>query len=167
MQTIRKLAAVSLLCATTVTAHAGQPDPAAIVELGASGQWGVHGGSSYGPNLGVETTPIPEILELEAGVTPFFGSGQTEWDSDFLFKKPFDLSNSLEFMIGAGPEWAHTVSHGVTSDAVGAETALDFMYWPMRDRRFGFYLEPAYGYSFGREHEQSISISFGLLLPVP
>jgi hypothetical protein len=167
METIRKLAAVMLLCASTVAARAGEPEPLAIVELGSAGQWGLHGGSSYGPSLSVETTPIPDILELEAGVTPFFSSGQTEWDCDFLFKKPFDLSNSLEFMIGAGPEWAHTVSHGATSDAVGAEAALDFMYWPMQDRKFGFFLEPAYGYSFGRGHEQSVSVSVGLLIPIP
>jgi hypothetical protein len=167
METIRKLAAVTLLCATTVVAHAGEPEPRAIVELGAAGQLGIHGGSSYGPSLGVETTPIPDVLELEADVTPFFSSGQTEWDSDFLFKKPFDLSNSLEFMIGAGPEWAHTVSHGATSDTVGAEAALDFMYWPMQDRKLGFFLEPAYGYSFGRGREQSISVSVGLLIPIP
>ena len=167
METIRKLGAVMLLCAAAVAAHAGEAEPAAIVELGAAGQWGIHGGSSYGPNLGVETTPVPDILELEADVTPFFGSGQTEWDSDFLFKKPFDLSKSLEFMIGMGPEWAHTVSRGVTNDTAGAEAALDFMYWPMPDRKLGFFLEPTYGYSFGRGHEQSIGVSIGLLIPVP
>jgi hypothetical protein len=158
----------AMLLVISHSAHAQQPpEPAAIVELGASGQFGINGGSSYGPNLGVETTPIPEVLELEADVTPYFSHGQTEWDSDFLFKKPFDLSPSLEFMAGVGPEWEHTVSHGATSDAAGAEAALDFMYWPMRDRKLGFYLEPAYGYSFGRDHEQSLSVSIGLLIPIP
>jgi hypothetical protein len=163
----RNLAVAAILCAIPVCAHADQAEPTAIVELGASGQWGLNGGSSYGPNLGVETTPIPDILELEADVTPYFGHGQTEWDSDFLFKKPFDLSQTLEFMVGVGPEWEHSVSHGATRDAAGAEVALDFMYWPMPERRFGFYLEPTYGYSFGREHEQSISVSIGLLIPIP
>lgn len=165
--TLKALAAAGLLSLAPVAAHADGTEPAAIVELGGSGQWGIHGGSSYGPNLGIETTPIPDVLELEADVTPYFQPGQTEWDSDFLFKKPFDLSQSLEFMAGVGPEWDHTVSHGVTSDTVGAEAALDFMYWPMRDRKLGFYLEPAYGYSFGRDHEQSISVSVGLLIPIP
>jgi|SRR5579863_2120001 len=165
--TIKKSAAALILFAAPAAVQAQETEPAAIVELGAAGQWGINGGSSYGPNLGVETTPIPDILELEADVTPFFGSGQTEWDSDFLFKKPFDLSNSLEFMIGLGPEWSHTVSHGVTSDTAGAEAALDFMYWPMRERKLGFYVEPTYGYSFGRGHEQSISVSVGLLIPIP
>ena len=164
---IKYLAAAAILLTLSIAAHADQAEPTAIVELGASGQWGLNGGSSFGPNLGVETTPIPDILELEADVTPYFAHGQTEWDSDFLFKKPFDLSESLELMVGAGPEWEHTVSHGVTNDAAGAEAALDFMYWPMPDRKFGFYLEPTYGYSFGHEHEQSISVSIGLLIPIP
>ena len=164
---IWKLAAAAILSAIPASAHADQAEPTAIVELGASGQWGLKGGSSYGPNLGVETTPIPDILELEADVTPYFSHGHTEWDSDFLFKKPFDLTDTLEFMAGIGPEWDHAVSHGTVTDTFGAELAGDFMYWPMPERKFGFYLEPTYGYSFGREHEQSISVSIGLLIPIP
>ena len=53
------------------------------------------------------------------------------------------------------------------SDEVGAEVAGDFMYWPSPERRFGFYLEPAYGYSFSRGHDQSVSVSVGLLIPIP
>jgi len=164
---IKSLTAAAILSFITPQAHAAEGEPAAIAELGASGQWSANDGSSYGPNLGIETTPIPDVLELEADVTPYFGRGHTEWDGDLLFKKPFDLSQSLEFMAGVGPEWEHTVSHGATTDRLGAEAALDFMYWPMRDRKFGLYLEPAYGYSFGRGHEQSISVSIGLLIPIP
>jgi hypothetical protein len=149
-------------------AQAEDAEPTAIAEAGGARQWSLgSGGSSYGPNFGIETTPIPDILELEADVTPFFSRGQTDWDSDFLFKKPFVLSNSLEFMIGVGPEWDHVVSHAETTDTVGGEAALDFMYWPTRERRLGFYLEPTYGYSFGRGHEQSLSVSLGLLIPIP
>jgi hypothetical protein len=50
-----------------------EKEPAAIVELGAAGEWALtHGRPSYGPNLAVEFTPIPEWLEIEAGVTPMF-----------------------------------------------------------------------------------------------
>jgi hypothetical protein len=164
---IWNLAAAAILFAIPAAAYGDQAEPTAIVELGASGQWGLKGGSSYGPNLGVETTPIPDVLELEADVTPYFVHGQTEWDSDFLFKKPFDLTDTIEFMAGIGPEWDHTVSHGIVTDTFSAELAGDFMYWPMPERTFGFYFEPTYGYSFGREHEQSISVSFGLLIPIP
>jgi hypothetical protein len=33
--------------------------------------------------------------------------------------------------------------------------------------RFGWHLEPAYDYSFGRGHEQSAGISGGLLIAIP
>lgn len=29
-----------------------------------------------------------------------------EWDTDFLFKKPWTISKKLEFMAGIGPEWS-------------------------------------------------------------
>ena len=110
-------------------------EPSAIVEIGGAGQWSVKGaGSSYGPNLGAETTPIPDILELEADVTPFFSRGQTEWDFDFLFKKPYTLSDTAEFMFGVGPSWSHVSSGGQSTDIFGAEAALDFMFWPWKTR---------------------------------
>ena len=34
-----------------------------------------------------------------------FGGGQREWSTDLLFKKPFTLSDKVEFMFGVGPEW--------------------------------------------------------------
>jgi hypothetical protein len=92
-----------------------------------------------------------------------FGGGRTEWDTDLLFKKPFTLSDKLEFMIGAGPAW--TVSReGIK---VGTEIALDFMFWPTPDRKFGWFFEPAYTYSFSAGHEQSLGVSAGLLIPIP
>jgi hypothetical protein len=36
------------------------------------------------------------------------------------------LSNTLEFMIGAGPEWTYTDR----GNKIAAEFALDFMFWP-------------------------------------
>ena len=82
-----------------------EKEPAAIVELGGAGEWALnHGTPSYGPNVAVEVTPIKEWLEIEAGVTPSFSRGQTEWDTDLLFKKPYTLSKTAEFMLGVGPE---------------------------------------------------------------
>ena len=164
---MKKIVLGMALLIVPMRSHAHEPEPTAIIELGGAGQWGLKGGASYGPNFGAEITPIPEILELEADVTPFFSHGQIEWDSDFLFKKPFDLSDSLEFMAGVGPEWERMLSRGRTDNAVGGEAALDFMYWPTPDHRFGWYLEPTYNYSFGTGHEQSLSLSAGLLIPIP
>ena len=64
-------------------------DPVAILEVGASTNWNFSGGSAtFAPNLAAECTPIENWLELEAGVSPFFTRNSTEWDTDFLFKKP-------------------------------------------------------------------------------
>jgi hypothetical protein len=148
-------------------ARAKESEPTAIVEIGGAGGWGLKGGSAYGTDLSVETTPIPDVLELEGGVTTMFSRGQTEWDADFLFKKPYTLSDSVEFMAGIGPEWEHVVTRTGTTNAVAAEAALDFMFWPWAERRFGLYLEPSYDYGFGHGHEQSVSISGGILIPIP
>jgi hypothetical protein len=121
------------------------------------------GASSFGPSAAVEFTPIKDWLEIEAGIAPMFSGGRTEWDTDLLFKKPFTLSDKLEFMVGAGPAW--TVSRAGTK--VGGEVALDFMFWPTPDRKFGWFLEPAYTYSFSSGHEQSFGVSAGLLIPIP
>jgi hypothetical protein len=172
MQSMNGFAArMGLLAALLLSGEAyGQVEdrePSAIFEVGGAGELGLKGGSSYGTDLSVETTPIPDWLELEGGVTTLFSHGQTEWDTDFLFKKPYTLSDTVEFMFGVGPAWEHTVTHGSTTDSVAGEAALDFMFWPWAERKFGLYLEPSYDYGFGRGHEQSLSISGGLLIPIP
>jgi hypothetical protein len=40
------------------------------------------------------------------------------------------------------------------------------MFWPARKHRFGWFLEPAYDYSFARGHQQSIGMSGGLLIAI-
>lgn len=158
------------LCAGSAFAQSkdeGQ-EPAAIVELGAAADRDIKGGgSSLGPAIAVEATPIEDWLELEAGVTPLFGSNSTEWDTDLLFKKPWTLSRKAEFMVGVGPEWIHRSQNHVVTNSVGVEAALDFMFWPSAKHKFGWYLEPAYDYSFGAGHAQSIGITGGLLIAVP
>jgi hypothetical protein len=83
-----------------------------------------------------------------------------------LFKKPWTLSNKVEFMFGAGPERVRTKQNGLTRNSVAGEAVLDFMFWSSVRRRFGWYLEPGYEYSFGRGHEKSVGISFGLLIAI-
>lgn len=163
------LLALLLIALLTMPRAQAQDDrePAAIFEAGGAAGWGLKGGSSYGPSVAVETTPIPDWLELEGGTSEMFSHGQTEWDTDLLFKKPFTLSRSVEFMFGVGPEWQHTSFAGQHSDTVAGEAALDFMFWPWRERRFGLYLEPSYDYGFSHGHEQSLGVSAGLLIPLP
>jgi hypothetical protein len=142
-------------------------DTVAILEVGASTSWNFVGGAAtFAPNLAAECTPIENWLELEAGVSPFFTRNATEWDTDFLLKKPWDLSKTAEFMLGVGPQWTFSKQKGKAKDSFAAELAGDFMFWPSGKHRFGWYLEPAYDYSFAGGHQQSIGMSAGLLIGV-
>lgn len=142
-------------------------DPAAILEIGAATSREVTGGAaSFAPNFAVESTAIENWLELEVGVSPFFTHNSTEWDMDLLFKKPWTLSRKAELMLGVGPGWVHLSQNGRTTNTVAVEVAGDFMFWPARNRRFGWFLEPAYDYSFAGGHQQSIGMSGGLLIAI-
>jgi hypothetical protein len=161
-------AAVPFLFAPLASAQKAEKDPVAILELGAAASHSLkENTSSFGPSFAVEVTPIEDWLELEAGLTPLFRSGSTEWDTDLLFKKPWTLSRKLEFMAGIGPEWVHTNEAGARPDSLAGEAALDFMFWPTRRHKYGLYLEPAWDYDFARGHEQSIGVSGGLLIAIP
>jgi hypothetical protein len=155
------LIAVPLLFAGN--ARAEEKEPSAIVEIGGAGEWGLPGASSFGPSVALEVTPIKDWLEIEAGVSMLFSSGRSEWDADLLFKKPFTLSDKLEFMVGVGPAW--TFSREGTK--IAGEVALDFMFWPTPDRKYGWFLEPSYNYSFSQGHKQSLGVTAGLLIPIP
>ncbi len=157
-----------LLCLGSALAQSADKEPAAILELGGAAGWSItEGGSSFGPTVAVEFTPVEHWLELEAGVTPLFAAHSRELDIDLLFKKPWELSRKAEFMAGLGPEWIHTSQRGTTTNSLGGEAALDFMYWPSRKHRYGLYVEPGFDYSFGRGHERSVGINGGLLIAIP
>jgi hypothetical protein len=148
-------------------AAAEDREPWAIFEAGGAGEIGLmKGESSFGPAASVEVTPIENWLEIEAGVSPLFSRGQTEWDTDLIFKKPFDISDRIEFMFGAGPEWVHTTGRGKTRDSVAGEVALDFMFWQSPRKTLGWYLEPSYSYDFAGEHDQSLGVTVGILIPI-
>jgi hypothetical protein len=143
-------------------------DPIAIVELGAATSWNLSGGAAtFAPNLAAEVTPIENWLELEAGVSPFYTRKSTEWDTDLLFKKPWTISRKAEFMVGVGPEWVHLKQNGKVTNSLSGEIAGDFMFWPTGKHRFGWFLEPAYDYSFAGGHQKSIGVSVGLLIGIP
>ena len=169
---LRKNALLGMLLLLGCTSAFGQsvdnePKEIAVVELGASAGWDIRsGGSNVAPTAAVEVTPIEKWLELEAGVTPIFSRHSTEWDVDLLFKKPWTLSKKVEFMAGVGPEWIHVRQGGVTTNSVAGQAVLDFMFWPSKKRRFGWYLEPGYEYGFGPAHERSAGLSGGLLIAI-
>jgi hypothetical protein len=161
----RRWESLLILLPLLFTAHAQAEDkePTAIVELGAAGEWDMPSASSFGPSAAVEFTPIKDWLEIEGGVAPMFRGGRTEWDTDLLFKKPFTLSDKVEFMVGVGPQWTFSPE----GTKIAGEFALDFMFWPTSDRRYGWFLEPTYSYSFSHGHEQSLGATIGLLIPIP
>ena len=167
MNATNSLLIASFLCSGNAFAQPVDKEPAAVVELGGAPNWNLKdGGWSFGPTVAVEVTPIENWLELEAGVTLAFGNRSTEWDTDLLFKKPWTLSEKVEFMFGVGPEWIHTREYSMTTNSIGGEAVLDFMFWPSEKHRLGWYLEPGYEYNFGRGHERSIGISGGLLIAI-
>jgi hypothetical protein len=162
------VASILLLCrGIAEAAEAPAKEPAAVVELGGANSWTVNGGSSSGGDVAVEFTPIERWLEMEVGTTPLFARHSVEWDTDVLFKKPWTLSKKAEFMIGIGPEWVHAKQFGIVKNSLAGEFALDFMYWPGAKHRLGWFVEPAYEYTFGHEHERAISVSWGLLIAIP
>jgi hypothetical protein len=156
------------LCAGNICAQSDEREPAAVVELGGAANWSItEGGSSFGPTVAIEVTPIENWLELEMGVTPLFTRHSTEWDIDLLFKKPWTLSKKAEFMFGIGPQWSHVTKYGNTTKSISGEAVLDFMFWPSKKHRFGWYLEPGFDYSFAQGHEKSVGVSGGLLIAIP
>ena len=161
------LALAFVLSPWQVLAQASAVEPAAVLEFGAAPARSLSDHtSSIGPTIAVEVSPLEKWLELEAGVTPSFAKHTTEWGTDLLFKKPWTFSPAVEFMAGVGPEWIHTNASGASANAVAGEAVLDFMFWPRRQHKLGWYLEPDYEYRFGRQHEHSIGISFGLLIGI-
>jgi len=159
--------AAILLCTSPTFAQGDNKEASAVLELGvAPGRSLSDHVSTFGPTVAVEVSPIEKWLELEAGVTASFGPHSTEWATDLLFKKPWTLSPKVEFMAGIGPEWIHTRESGSGRNSLGGEAVLDFMFWPGRKHKFGWYLEPGYEYNFGRGHERSIGVSGGLLIAI-
>jgi hypothetical protein len=107
-------------------------------------------------------TPVENWLELEFGVTALGTSGHTELSTDLLFKKPYRLSQTAEFMFGVGLEMIRKFSVEERGTSFGVEAVLDFMFWPTNN--IGWYLEPGYGLIPGKGAEQSLGITAGLLI---
>jgi hypothetical protein len=138
--------------------RAEEKEPFAVVESGAATERSIQEGTySVGPSASVEFLVIKDWLEIETGISPLFRTGQTEWQADLLFKKPFTINEHVEFMIGAGPQLSYATAGGGTQ--IASEIAIERMIWPSANRKFGWFVEPTYGYSFSRGHEQ-LAMSF-------
>jgi hypothetical protein len=144
-----------------------EKEPAARFEIGVAPARSLSDSrSSFGPSFAVEATPLPNWLEIEVGTTLSWSHHSREWGTDFLFKKPWDLSPTIEFMAGLGPEWINSSTNGVRVNSLAGEAVLDFMFWRTRAHKIGWYFEPTYERSFQSGHEKSLGFSVGLLIGV-
>ncbi len=153
----------SALTATTAVAQTGADrDHAVVVELGGAAEWPLRAERpNFGGTLAAEATPIERWLEVEAGVTVLGSNGQRETAADFILKKPFEFSRTVELMVGVGPEltWTRTRT-------VATECALDLMVWPTRN--VGWYLEPTYDLTSLRStRNRSLALATGLIVGIP
>jgi hypothetical protein len=144
-------------------AQDGPPDVdhAIVFELGAEGDWSHADGLHMGGTFAFEVTPIEHWLELEFGVSVIHHPVGVEIPVDLLFKKPWRLSRTVEFMAGVGPELIRsTVEHRTFW---GLSAVGDLMVWPRQN--VGWYLEPGIERTFERgAHETGFAMAAGLIL---
>jgi len=136
-----------------------------ILEIGMAGEWPLNGERpNFGGTIAAEIEPIENWLELEFGLSTLATAGHTELSGDVLFKKPFRISPTVEFMVGAGPSISQTLNGMERATAVSAEFALDFMFWPTKD--VGWFIEPTWSVN-PKNGQQSAAVSIGILIGFP
>lgn len=145
-------------------------EPAAIVKLGGTFERSVSDYSnSGGPTAALETGLLHGALETELGTTALLKSGNTTWKSGLILKKPVELSENVEFELGAGPLWFHRSYHDeeTQTDSAGIEGVAELVFWPGEHRSLGMYVETGYSYDFGKGHEKAAGAGAGVLVPLP
>jgi hypothetical protein len=146
------------------SASAADPDEGervGVLELGVAGAKSLRAGSpNWGGTVAAEFEPIEGWLEMELGVTALATARHSDLSVDLLFKKPFQLSPTAEFMVGGGPSVDRSLGGGRTI-AWGAEFVVDFMFWPQR--KLGWYVEPSWTI-VPKTGDRSLGISAGALI---
>jgi hypothetical protein len=141
------------------------PEHSFILEIGTAGEWPLNGEQpNFGGTIAGEIEPIENWLELEFGFTTLATAGYTELSSDLLFKKPFHLSPTAEFMAGLGPSFSRTINGLARGDSWSVEFALDWMFWPTKN--LGWFIEPTWSVN-PRNGQQSAAVSIGILIGFP
>jgi hypothetical protein len=138
-------------------------DHSLVLEIGLAGKWDLNEPSSeFGSTLAVEGTLIEHWLQLEGGVNVLQASGHTELGCDLLFKKPYLLSRTIQFIVGMGPQLVDIFGGNGRSMSYGMEIVLDFMFWPTTN--VGWYVGPRYSSTFGERSAQSWGATAGILI---
>jgi hypothetical protein len=135
-----------------------------VLEISPAGEWPLNDRPNFGGMFAVEKTIIENWLEIEVGLTTLGTTGHTELSGDILFKKPFRISPTFEFMIGAGPSISQALNGEDRSTTVSAAFALDFMFWPSKN--VGWFIEPTWTIN-PRNGQHSFGASAGLLIGIP
>jgi hypothetical protein len=136
-------------------------DHALVFELGAESDLSTAEGLHTGGTFAIEVTPIENWLELEFGVSVIPHPGGVEIPVDVLFKKPWRISRTVEFMAGVGPELIYsTVAH---TTYWGLSVVGDLMVWPSKN--VGWYLEPGLERTFEPgKHQTGFAMAAGLIV---
>jgi hypothetical protein len=137
---------------------------ALVLKMGPAGEWPSHERANFGGTFAIEKSIIENWLEIEVGLTALGTTGQTELSGDIIFKKPFRISPTFEFMVGVGPSISRPLIGEDKSATVSAAFTLDFMFWPTPN--IGWYAEPTWTVN-PRNGQQSFAASVGLLIGIP
>jgi Bacterial SH3 domain len=136
-----------------------------VLEFGTAGEWPLRAElPNFGGTIAGEIEPIENWLEIEFGVATLATSGYAELSEDLLFKKPFRLSPTVEFMAGAGPSYSQPLNGPERGGNWSAEFALDWMFWPSKN--LGWFIEPTWSVN-PRNGQQSAAVSIGVLIGFP
>jgi hypothetical protein len=147
------------------TALAESREHGLVLEIGPAAEWPLRGERpNYGGTIALEKEVIENWLELELGITGLGTSGQRELSTDLLFKKPFHLFPTVEFMVGVGPSIAHTFNGPDKGTSAAIQFVIDFMFWPQAN--VGWYVEPAFSIK-PRDGQKSFGLTGGLLIGLP
>lgn len=133
-----------------------------IVGVGGAAELELGEGSLHpGVNAFVEIEAVENWLELELGASVLAAEGGVEVPIDLLFKKPFRLARHLELMVGLGPELVRVSTPTTKGTFLGAELALDLMFWP--SRAVGLWVEPTYDLVFRSGVRQGLGCTGGII----
>jgi hypothetical protein len=164
LQACRSLLMIGLISGHAWAEEGPESDRELVVEAGPAAERDIKNHSaSYGAGVGLEHTPIENWLEMEYGLAILGQGGRRALEADVLFKKPFRVSENVEFMVGLGPSFERRFGGADRGSGHGAEFALDLMVWTTRS--VGWFVEPSYGVGLGNSKgERTVGASGGLLL---
>ena len=148
------------------------PEPVVTVKLGGVFERSVSDYTNVGgPTAALQAGMFHDALEMELGTTALIQDGHTTWKTGFLLKKPIELSENVEFALGAGPIWLHRphLAEGseAAADSAGVEGVLEMVFWPGEHHSLGFYAETGYSYDLGKGHDKAAGAGAGILIPLP